>query len=160
MTSIEPLVFTRLVASSTEVAWAIVSDMSAFGDAAPSLSKAEVIDGAGEGMQRRCFDTRGRSWDEVCTLWEEGHRYSMRVRTETYPFALRQMFRRFSGTWEVEPYMSAARVRMRYEVELSLLGRAFSPLICGAFVRQCHTMLDNWQEGIESRFQAEGPSVR
>ncbi|HEU4735753.1 MAG TPA: hypothetical protein VFS48_01845 [Solirubrobacterales bacterium] len=60
-------------------------------------------------MQRRCFDSRGRGWDEVCTLWEEGHRYSMRVRTETYPFALRQMFRRFSGTWEVEPFMSVAR---------------------------------------------------
>lgn len=143
-----------MIASPVEVAWDVVSDMSAFGEAAPNLSKAEVLDGAGEGMQRRCFDSRGRGWDEVCTLWEEGHRYSMRVRTETYPFPLRQMFRRFGGTWEVEPYMSVTRLTMRYEVGLSPLGKAFSPLIRRAFARQCNAMLDNWQEEIESRFQA------
>ena len=106
-------------------------------------------------MQRRCFDSRGRGWDEVCTLWEEeAHRYSMRVKTETYPFPLRQMFRQFAGTWEVEPNRSVARVTMRYKVELSLLGKAFSPFIRRAFARQCNAMLDNWQEEIESRFQA------
>lgn len=113
-------------------------------------------------MQRRCFDSRGRDWDEVCTLWEEGHRYSMPVKTETYPFPLRQMFRQFGGTWEVEPYMSVSRVTMRYDVELSPLGKAFGPLIRRAFARQCHAMLDNWQEEIESRSQTEGrrsPSV-
>lgn len=47
----------------------------------------------------------------------------MRVKTETYPFPLRQMFRRFGGTWEVELYRSVARVTMRYEVELSPLGK-------------------------------------
>jgi hypothetical protein len=48
-------------------------------------------------MLRRCYDGRGRGWDEVCTLWEEGRRYQMRVRTETYPFPLRQMFRELRG---------------------------------------------------------------
>lgn len=78
----------------------------------------------------------------------------MRVKTETYPFPLRQMFRQFGGIWEVEPNRSVARVTMRYEVELSLLGKVFTPLIRRAFARQCNAMLDNWQEEIESRFQA------
>ncbi len=76
------------------MAWDVVSDMSAFGDAAPNLSKVEVLDGAGEGMQRRCFDSRGRGWDEVCTLWEGGGGIATRCGSatdETYPFPLRQM---------------------------------------------------------------------
>jgi hypothetical protein len=87
-------------------------------------------------------------------MWEEGHRYAMRVKTETYPFPLRQMFRGFSGTWEVEPSMGDARVMMRYEVELSLLGKTIGPLIRKVFARQCNAMLDNWQRQIEARVHA------
>lgn len=47
----EPLAFRRPVAGPVEVAWEVVSDMAAFGDAAPGLSKAEVVEGHGEGME-------------------------------------------------------------------------------------------------------------
>jgi Polyketide cyclase / dehydrase and lipid transport len=151
---VEPLFFSRTVSGSIEVAWDVVSDMAGFGDAAPSLSKVEVVEGAGEGMHRRCYDSRGRGWDEVCTVWEEGRRYAMRVKTETYPFPLRQMFRGFSGAWEVEPVTGGTLITMRYETDLSRLGGALRPLIRRMFARQCEAILDNWQREIESRAQS------
>lgn len=118
------LAFSRAVSAPAAVAWEVVSDMSAFGEAAPGLSRTEVVSGAGEGMRRRCYDARGRGWDEVCTVWDEGRRYSMRVKTETYPFPLRQMFRGFAGAWAVEPDgPESALVTMDYQLELSPLGR-------------------------------------
>ena len=102
-------------------------------------------------MQRRCYDSRGRGWDEDCTLWEEGRRYEMRVRTETYPFMLRQMFRGFRGRWEVEPAEEGALVTMGYEVEPSRLGEVLWFAIGRVFERQCERLLDNWQLEIEAR---------
>jgi hypothetical protein len=46
----------------------------------------------------------------------------MRVRTETYPVPLRQMFRAFQGAWEVEPTEGGTLISMRYEVEPSAWG--------------------------------------
>ena len=145
------LEFSRQMKAPTAIAWAVVSDVAGFGDVAPNLSRAEVLSGAGEGMQRRCYDSRGRGWDEDCTLWEEGRRYEMRVRTETYPFMLRQMFRGFRGRWEVEPAEEGALVRMGYEVEPSRLGEVLWFAIGRVFERQCERLLDNWQLEIEAR---------
>jgi hypothetical protein len=146
---VKSLTFSREVQASPEVAWSVVSDLAAFGDAAPGLSRVEVSDDPGQGMRRRCYDSRGRGWDEVCTLWEEGHRYEMRVRTETYPFPLRQMFRAFKGAWEVEPAGGGVLVSMRYGVEPSALGLLLWPAIRPTFARQCEQLLDNWQRRIE-----------
>lgn len=145
------LVFSRQVEAPPDAAWGVVSDLAAFGDAAPGLSRVEVSDDFGQGMRRRCYDSRGRGWDEVCTLWEEGRRYEMRVQTETYPFPLRQMFRAFQGAWEVEPAGEGALVSMRYEVEPSALGMLLWPVIRFTFKRQCEQLLDNWQRRIEAQ---------
>jgi hypothetical protein len=144
------LEFSRAVGATPDVAWQVVSDLVGFGEVAPNLSRAEVLEGRGEGMVRRCYDGRGRGWDEVCELWEEGRRYEMRVRTETYPFPLRQMFREFRGAWEVELAAGGAIVSMRYEVEPSALGRALWRPIRRTFARQCELLLDNWQRVIEA----------
>jgi len=145
------LEFSRAIEAAPDVVWSVVSDVVGFADVAPNLSRAEVIEGRGEGMVRRCYDGRGRGWDEVCTLWEEGRRYEMRVRTETYPFPLRQMFRGFRGTWEVEPEGGGTLVAMRYDVEPSALGRLLWWPIRRTFARQCEELLDNWQREIEAR---------
>ncbi len=144
------LTFSRQVEAPPDTAWSVVFDLAAFGDAAPGLSRVEVSGDAGQGMRRRCYDSRGRGWDEVCTLWEEGRRYEMRVRTETYPVPLRQMFRAFQGAWEVEPAGEGALVSMRYEVEPSALGLLLWPAIRLTFTRQCKQLLDNWQRRIEA----------
>lgn len=107
------LVFRGYVEAPQEAAWEVVSDVAGFGDVAPNLSRAEVLEGTGEGMQRRCYDKGGRGWDEVCTLWEEGRRYEMRVRTETYPFPLRQMFRASAVTPRTKSESSTARMPAR-----------------------------------------------
>lgn len=80
--------------------------------------------------------TRARGWDEECTLWEEGRGYEMQVRTESYPFPLRQMFRAFQGAWEVEPVGDGALVSMRYEVEPSAFGLLLWSAIRLTFARQ------------------------
>ena len=72
------LTFSRRVAASPSIAWEVVSDVAAFGEHAPNLSRTEVLSGDEVGMTRRCFDSRGRGWTETCTLWEEGRRYGMR----------------------------------------------------------------------------------
>jgi ribosome-associated toxin RatA of RatAB toxin-antitoxin module len=125
------MVFTRSVQASPDVAWEVVSDVGGFGDVAPNLSRAEVLEGQGQGMVRRCYDARGRGWSEDCTLWEEGHRYEMRVRTETYPFPLRQLFRDFRGTWEVEPSAEGTLVSM-----LGLRRRAVATRKCSLVADQ------------------------
>lgn len=145
------LAFSRQVEGPPETAWQVVSDLEGFGEAAPGLSRVEVSEGSGEGTRRRCYDSRGRGWDEDCTLWEEGRRYAMRVRTETYPFPLRQMFRGFRGAWEVEPTPGGALVRMRYEVEPTTLGLLLWPAIRVTFARQCEQLLDNWQRRIAAQ---------
>ena len=144
------LEFSRPVRATPAVAWEVVADLERFGDAAPGLSRVEVADAPGQGMRRRCYDTRGRGWDEVCTLWEEGRRYEMRVRTETYPVPLRQMFRGFQGAWEVTPADGGTLVAMRYEVEPSALALLLWPAIRFSFGRQCERLLDNWQRQIEA----------
>lgn len=145
------LEFSRAVGVAPDLAWQVVSDVVGFGDVAPNLSRAEILEGRGEGMLRRCYDGRGRGWNEVCTLWDEGRRYEMRVRTETYPSPLRQMFREFRGAWEVEPAGGGSTVSMRYQVEPSVLGRLLWRPIRRTFERQCELLLDNWQREIEAR---------
>jgi len=145
------LSFSRKVEAPSPIAWEVVSDVARFGDVARNLSRVELLEGGGEGMVRRCYDSRGRGWDEDCTLWEEGRRYEMRVRTETYPFALRQMFRGFRGRWEVQPSGNGTLVGMRYDVEPSTLGRLLWPALHVVFKRQCELLLDEWQRRIEER---------
>jgi ribosome-associated toxin RatA of RatAB toxin-antitoxin module len=151
---VKSLEFSRYMGAPPATAWEVVSDVAGFGEVAPNLSRAEVLAGAGEGMRRRCYDSRGRGWEEDCTLWEEGRSYEMRVRTETYPFVLRKMFRGFRGRWEVEPQEGGTIVTMRYEVEPSRLGKMLWFAIGRVFERQCELLLDNWQREIESRVPA------
>jgi len=73
----------RIVEAPTDIVWDVVSDVTGYADAVPGLSRAEVVAGSGEGMQRRCYDAGGRGWSETCTLWEEGHRYAFKVDTST-----------------------------------------------------------------------------
>jgi carbon monoxide dehydrogenase subunit G len=141
----------RRIEAPAAVAWEVISDVVGFGDVAPNLSRAEVVSGEGVGMTRRCYDSRGRGWKETCTLWEEGHRYRMRVDTKTYPFPLRQMFRAFCGEWAVRPAGSDADVSMFYELELSPLGRMLWPLLRGKFAHQCEILLDNWERAITAK---------
>jgi ribosome-associated toxin RatA of RatAB toxin-antitoxin module len=104
----------RTIAAPASAVWEAVADLPAYAQVASSLSRVDVT-GSGEQLRRRCHNTRGQSWEEHCTLWEEGRRYRMEVDTATYPAPLRQLLRSFAGTWSVEPTAAGSRVSLAFE---------------------------------------------
>ena len=137
----------RVVHTTRERAWEVVSDAANLGDHAPNLSKTEVLDGFGEGMVRRCYNIAGSGWNETCTLWQPGHRYTMEVDTSDYPYPLSQM----QGTWEVKDHGGGAliRLRYRYEMKYGLVGAVLAALLRPAFARTCRKILDSYERGID-----------
>lgn len=134
--------FERTVSAPRDRVWEVISDHNGFGDTAPNLSRVEVINGEQLGMERRCYDTKGRGWSETCTLWEEGHRYAFQVDTSDYPYP----FARMAGTWGAEEATTGTRITMRYEYEFRrpLLGRFLDPFVRLSFRRACERILDRW----------------
>ncbi len=99
----------HIVPVSPRVAWQVMTDHEAYGDAADNLRKVEVLSGQGVGMCRRYYDTHGGGWSETCTLWDEGRAYAFSVHTEApdYPYPLKEL----TGTWRVDPVEQGSRVR-------------------------------------------------
>ena len=137
----------ELRAAPAEV-WRTVRDVVGYADVAPNLSHAEVVAGSGEGMIRRCTDTRGGSWSERCTLWDEdARRYRFDVDTSNYPYP----FARMAGTWSVEdaPRGAAIVMRFEYEPKFGALGRLADTLfIRRRFASISERLLDNWEQAI------------
>lgn len=71
--------------------WPLLTDHDLYGRLAPNLSRVEVVHGDGDGMQRRCYNTGGRGWNETCTLWDDGHEFAVEVDTADYPYPLAAM---------------------------------------------------------------------
>lgn len=140
----------RVVDAPPDVVWKVVSDLVGFADVAPSLTRIEIVAGEGQGTRRRCHDTRGRSWEEVCTVWDEGRTYTMRVDTATYPFPLRHLLRGLQGTWTVDPVDGGTRITMRFEAEpgLGIVGRFLVAGMAPRFRRESEQILDAWEERI------------
>ena len=105
------LKFNRLVNAPKDVVWGVISDVEAYGEVAPNLSKAVILSGQKEDMVRRCWDTRGGTWTEQCTLWEEGRRYRMQVDTSDYPYP----FTKMQGTWGLEEEEGGTLITMTFD---------------------------------------------
>ena len=138
----------RYVHTTRERAWEVVSDVANLGDHAPNLSKTEVLDGAGEGMVRRCYNKSGSGWNERCTLWQPGYRYMMEVDTSDYPYPLSKM----RGTWEVKERSGGALIHLRYDYEMKHgpVGAVLAALMRPVFARACQKMLDSYERGIDA----------
>lgn len=115
---------------------------------APNLSSVEVLDGQGEGMRRRCQDTRGRGWNETCTLWEEGHAFAAEVDTSDYPYPLTAM----RGRWAVEPRGDGSMISMRFEFtpRAGLAGSMFAIAMLAAFRPVLHRSVRGWERQLAS----------
>jgi ribosome-associated toxin RatA of RatAB toxin-antitoxin module len=115
----------RVVQARPDLVWAVVADVALYAQLATGLSHVEILEGDGQGLRRRCYDTRGRGWNETCTVWEPGRRFQMRVDTASYPFPLRLLLRSFQGTWSVDPAPEGARITVGFDAEprLGPLGR-------------------------------------
>ncbi len=132
----------RLAAPATDV-WPLLTDHDLYGRLAPNLSRVEVLGGEGVGMQRRCYDTLGRGWNETCTLWDEGRQFAVDVDTSDYPYPLQAM----RGRWAVEPEGDRSRVTMDFELvpRPGVLGGVFVATMLLAFKPVVRRILRGWE---------------
>jgi ribosome-associated toxin RatA of RatAB toxin-antitoxin module len=151
----------RVVQAPADLVWAVVADLAGYAQLAPGLSHVEILEGDGQNLRRRCYDSRGRGWNETCTLWEPGHRYRMQVDTTSYPFPLRQLLRSFQGTWSVDPLPQGTRITVQFDAEprLGPLGRLAVGVMGGKAHRDLTQLLDNYEHAIRTRGTAGRPPV-
>jgi len=139
----------RFVDAPADVAWAVISDVGTYDSVVATLEHTEIVSGHDLGMVRHCVDTRGREWNETCTMWDDGSSLTMTVDIESYPLAFRSLFKRVKGTWSVEPLDHGAAIVMRFDGESKLgpVGKA----AVAAMGRK--GVLDGIMDGYESQIQ-------
>ena len=150
------LEFERLVEIRSSLAWQVVADVVGYANYASNLSKASV-EGEGLGMKRRCWDTRGQSWLETCTLWETGERYSFEVDTSVYPYPFKVM----KGTWRVKAEGDKTLITMRfdYEPKYGLVGKWLVSQQQGRFRALAEDLLNNWEKAMLNHATAQLEAV-
>ena len=141
------LKFERLVRAPASMVWHVISDVEAYADVAPNLSKAVIEEGEGLGMRRRCWDTNGGTWAERCTLWDDGRAYSMEVDTSDYPYPFAKMM----GTWSLQPQEKGTLIQMQFDYQLKygLVGKLIGKALEKKFTPICEALLDNWEKQLE-----------
>ena len=141
----------RVVNAPADVVWAVISDVERYAEYAPNLSKA-IKTSNGVTPTRRCYDTKGRGWNEACVLWKEGEVYSFVVDTSPpdYPYPFTQL----KGTWGLNQVADGVEIYMHFDYQphksgilgwlmQRMLQRAFSPIV--------DKLLDNWEAEIAQR---------
>lgn len=139
----------RIIDAPVDVIWEVISDVERYAEYAPNLSKA-IKTGEGTTPGRRCWDTQGRSWDEACVLWDEGHEYSYIIDTTSYPYPFIQM----KGTWGLEEMTDGIRVYMCFNYTPSqslLLGWISHQVARRAFAPVIDELFNNWETEISRR---------
>lgn len=131
--------------------WRVMSHQESYADVADNLSKARVVEGDGEGMVRQCWDLKGRSWTETCTLWAEGRAFAFRVHTEAadYPYPIAGL----AGEWSVESRTSGSEIKMVFTVEpkAGFLNRLLFKVMAAHFAKTCNRLLIKWVEIMEGQ---------
>lgn len=99
-------------------------------------------------MRRRCHDTRGRGWNETCTLWEEGHAFAVEVDTSDYPYPLIAM----RGRWAVEPRGDRSAVSMTFEFtpKPGLAGGSFAVVMLVTLRPVLRRIVRGWEHKVAS----------
>lgn len=143
----------RTFGMSPDVIWPIVADLDGYSDHVANLAVTEVLSGQGVGAVRRCENDRGQDWREAVVEWEDGRRYVIDVDTTTYPAPLRQMFRRFRGTWTVDPAPEGCEVTIRFDADIrgGPLGTALVRRMARSAERDLESILDSYGAAAESR---------
>ncbi|MEX3008492.1 SRPBCC family protein [Hoeflea sp. TYP-13] len=135
---------TGFTKASPDRVWQVMSHHEAYADVADNLSKVEVLRGSGPDTERRCTDTNGRSWNETCTLWEEGRAFAFRVHTEAadYPYPIAQL----TGTWSLAPVPGGTQITMVFKVTArsGLLNGLMFRFMAAPFSKVCDRLLVNW----------------
>ena len=103
---------TRLDAPAA-LAWEIVTDHELYGTLAPNLASVAATGPNGPGLIRTCSDRRNLSWNESCTLWDDGQRFEVAVDTSDYPYPLAVM----RGSWWVRDGRGSSTVGMDFQYQ-------------------------------------------
>ncbi|WP_298965508.1 SRPBCC family protein [uncultured Roseibium sp.] len=105
----------RKVDASQDIVWRVMSDHPGYADVADNISKVEVVEGDGIGMQRRCYGPKGENWLETCDYFEAGRGFGFRIHTEAddYPYPISDLH----GEWVVEGNGSGSKFAINIEAE-------------------------------------------
>lgn len=139
--------------------WAAVIDHRAYGELAPNLSKVLPTGPDGKDLTRRCWDTRGKHWDERCVVWEDGRRFAVEVDTtaDDYPYPLDYL----RGEWAIEPVGDReTEVTVRFELRPSPgpTGAAVAAAMTAGTKPIVRRIARGWQEIVEREPVARGAS--
>ncbi len=107
---LEVVTVTGHIAAPSDAVWEVITDHELYGRLAPNLSAVKVVSGDSEPLRRECANTSGNTWQETCTLWEEGRRFAVEVDTSDYPYPLAVM----RGMWEATPAADGTDVLLRF----------------------------------------------
>ncbi|MCR9139285.1 MAG: SRPBCC family protein [Alphaproteobacteria bacterium] len=135
--------------ASPERVWQVMSHQEAYADVADNISKVEVTKGSGSSLERRCYDNDGKSWNESCTLWDEGRAFAFRVHTEApdYPYPISAL----SGEWSLSPVPDGTQIQMTFHVtaKSGLINALMFRLMAAPFSVICDRLLQRWIEIME-----------
>ncbi|HIF52065.1 MAG TPA: CBS domain-containing protein [Thiotrichaceae bacterium] len=101
----------KRVKGDLETIWKILTDMKSFSETAPDIIRVEQVSGDALGMVRRIHHKSGRSWEEECKEWETQSRFSMEVKTDSYPLPVTYL-RRITS---MEQRQKNVVIKIRYE---------------------------------------------
>jgi hypothetical protein len=133
-------------------------DQDLYARLSPNLSRVgpfAPVEGA-SGSGRRCWDVRGRHWDETLTSWEAGRSFSVAVDTTAadYPYPLEEM----RGRWSVaESGPARSLVTMAFDVRPrpGMAGQAFAAALAGTGPGMMRRIISGWEsEATECRVPA------
>ncbi len=151
---------TGFTSASPERVWQVMSHQEAYADVADNIESVEVTSGHGADMQRRCTDNAGRSWDETCTLWDEGRAYAFRVHTEAadYPYPIAAL----SGEWALKPMTDGTQITMTFNVtaKSGLLNGLMFKMMAAPFSSTCDKLLLRWIGIMEGRTSTIHPELQ
>ena len=118
----------RHIKAHADVIWDVISDNETLTEIAPDIFKVENISGEKLGSVRLLHHKSGKSWEEKCIAWEEGHTYTIEIDTTNYPLPVKKMTR----TITMEPGPKNVLVKLEYK---------YSPKyqIFGGFMDKHHT---------------------
>ncbi len=144
----------RSIRGTADDVWAVMVDHDLYARLSPNLSRVgpfAPIEGASE-SGRRCWDARGRHWDETLTSWEPGRSFSVVVDTSAadYPYPLDYM----RGTWSVrESGAAMSLVTMRFDVRPrpGVAGRAFATAMTRTGPTMMRRIIAGWESEASER---------
>jgi CBS domain-containing protein len=91
--------------------WDTLTDMKIFTETAPDIIRVEQLSGEGLGMVRQIHHKSGRIWEEECKEWEPQSRFTVQIKTDSYPLPVTYLRRTIS----MEQRQKNVVIKIRYE---------------------------------------------